>query len=284
MESESAAAICRRPEAGSRVGVLTHLDTGRASNRWRRAARELAPLLKTRGCRRGHDEKRATHRGNRDVAGSGGRARGQRGAPDAPAAEVLGRAAAPWAVAGQMSFFVDGQPAYASIGIDVERVLTPVPAHRRRRVDAACPRPSPRRWESSTSSRRWTSAHPRPRCVAARLGRSPRAVPGPRAALLDGRRLRRSLAGAREAGYAFRAAGGFTFLYAIGAELVVTERSRAHPRQHVRHRLMPGHAARGDATTVVRGANRLLVLIRVTGRRPGRTPSATRTSGPRGRP
>src|SRR5678815_2336937 len=53
-----------------------------------------------------------------------GGARAASAAPDAPAAEVSVARQRPWAVAGQMSFFVDGQPAYASIGIDVERVLT----------------------------------------------------------------------------------------------------------------------------------------------------------------
>jgi hypothetical protein len=182
-----------------------------------------------------------------------GGARAASAAPDTPAAEVSVARQRPWAVAGQMTFFVDGQPAYASIGVDVERVLS-----RYLRLDADVGRGL-----SSTVATTMGELH-----VESKVDLSARArgvLPlgwGDRHSLFLGVGPHYSTGGAyddlwqarAEAGYAFRAAGGFTFLYAIGAELVMSERPAPIPAGSCVTGSCPGTLHAGDTTTVVRGA------------------------------
>jgi hypothetical protein len=159
----------------------------------------------------------------------------------------------PWAVSGQMTFFVNGMPSYGSIGLNVERVLT-----RYLRVDADIGRGL-----SSTVATTGGDLHLEP---ALDLGARARATLPfgfrDRHAVFLGAGPHFSTGGAYdnlwqgrlEVGYAFRAAGGFSFLYAIGTELVLADRPEAVVSQGCTTSSCPSPLHAGDATTVVRGA------------------------------
>lgn len=160
----------------------------------------------------------------------------------------------PWVVSGQMTFFVNGAPAYASVGLAAERTLT---RHLRLDGDVGT-------GLGSTVATTSGAVH-----VEQKLDLSIRA----RAALPLGDRDRHALfvgvgphfslggaygqlwQGRVEAGYAFRAAGGFSFLYAIGAELVLADRPAPIAPGACATSSCPGALRAGsDVTTVVRAA------------------------------
>jgi hypothetical protein len=182
-----------------------------------------------------------------------------RGAAHAQGAPVLVGAAPvpqerPWAVSAQMSFFVNGAPAYASAGVAVERVLT-----RHLRLDGDLGTGLP-----STVATTTGDVH-----VEQKLDVSARA----RGTLPLGYRDRHALfvgvgphlsfggaygqlwQGRAEVGYGFRAAGGFSFLYALGAELVLADRPAPIAAGTCATSSCPGALSAGnDLTTVVRAA------------------------------
>lgn len=162
--------------------------------------------------------------------------------------------ARPWVVNAQGSFFVNGMPSYASVGVGVERAVT-----RYLRLDADIGRGL-----SSTVATTGGDVH-----VESALDVGGRV----RATLPLGARESHSLflgvgphystggaydnlwQGRAEVGYAFRAAGGFSFLYAIGAEVVLADRpAPVAPASCVTSSCPGALRAGSDTTTVVRAA------------------------------
>lgn len=160
----------------------------------------------------------------------------------------------PWVVSGQMSFFVNGDPAYASVGVAAERTLS-----RHLRLDADVGTGL-----GSTVATTAGAVH-----MEQKLDLSVRVRPTlplgyrDRHALFLGVGPHFSLGGAYgqlwqgrvEAGYAFRAAGGFSLLYAIGAELVLADRPAPIAPGACATSSCPGALRAGsDVSTVVRAA------------------------------